>query len=185
MGGERSEVRRLAPDELAGALPGFAEVLADCVAGGASVNFMAGFTREDALAFWRESARESERDGRAFFAARDGFGIAGVVVLVPIAIPNQPHRAEITKLLVHRRARGSGLGEALMRAAEREARELGRTLLTLDTASDAALRLYLRLGFAIAGRIPGFALLPDGAPCDTTVMYKNLNADLRRGQTPS
>jgi ribosomal protein S18 acetylase RimI-like enzyme len=181
MEGARFEVRRLGPGEIDAAVPGLAEVLADCVAGGASVNFMAGFTRDDAAAFWREAACEAAQDGRIFFAARDAEGVAGVVVLVPVRIPNQPHRAEITKLLVHRRARRAGIGEALMCAAEREARAMGRTLLTLDTASDAAERLYLRLGWQVAGRIPGYALLPDGSPCDTILFYK----DLRRGLTPS
>jgi ribosomal protein S18 acetylase RimI-like enzyme len=174
MEGARFEICRLERGEVEAAVPGLAEVLADCVAGGASVNFMAGFTRDDAAAYWRDAAREAARDGRVFFAARDADGVAGVVVLLPVRIPNQPHRAEITKLLVHRRARRAGIGEALMRAAEREARAMGRTLLTLDTASDAAERLYLRLGWQVAGRIPGYALLPDGSPCATTLLYKSL-----------
>jgi ribosomal protein S18 acetylase RimI-like enzyme len=171
MDAARFEIRRLEGDELDRAVPGLAAVLADCVAGGASVNFMAGFTVADAAAYWREATRD---DARVFFAARDAEGIAGTVVLVPVRIPNQPHRAEITKLLVHRRARRAGIGEALMRAAEHEARAMGRTLLTLDTASDAAERLYLRLGWQIAGRIPGYALQPDGSPCDTTLLFKRL-----------
>jgi ribosomal protein S18 acetylase RimI-like enzyme len=170
----RYEIRRLAPGEAARSVPGFAAVLADCVAGGASVNFMAPFSAESAADYWREAVAEAARDGRIFFAACSGEEIVGVVVLVPILIPNQPHRAEITKLLVHRRARRAGVGEALMRAAEDEARAIGRTLLTLDTASDAAERLYLRLGFTAAGRIPSYALLPDGRPCDTTLFFKTL-----------
>ena len=170
----RCEVRRLGPGEIHAAVPGFAAVLADCVAGGASVNFMAPFPLADAEAYWRNAAREAERDGRVFFAARDADGVAGVVVLVPVRIPNQLHRAEITKLLVHRRARRGGVGEALMRAAEREARAMGRTLLTLDTASQDAERLYRRLGWEEAGRIPGYALLPDGVPCEVALFFKRL-----------
>jgi len=89
---------------------------------------------------------------------------------------NQPHRGDVAKMLVHRRARRQGLGEALMRAAEQQALQAGKTLLVLDTASDSAERLYTRAGWIECGRIPGYALLPNGEPCATTYFYKRIAA---------
>jgi ribosomal protein S18 acetylase RimI-like enzyme len=96
------------------------------------------------------------------------------VQLTLAQLENQPHRADLSKLLVHRRARRHGLGAALMRAAEATARDCGKTLLVLDTATDAAERLYRRLGWTRVGAIPGYALLPQGGLCDTTVYYRSL-----------
>lgn len=168
-----ADIRRLQPAEIETAAPALAEVLCDCVAGGASVSFMADLTRDQALAFWDEQL--SAGDGRAILVAEDAAGICGVVQVIPAWAPNQPHRAEISKLLVHRRARGQGMAVSLMAAAEDAARDMGRTVLVLDTVTGGtADRLYRRLGWTAAGSIPDFALMPDGALCATTVFYKAL-----------
>jgi GNAT superfamily N-acetyltransferase len=166
-------IRRLAPAEAILAASALADVMLDCVAGGASIGFMAGTTRDEAVAFWQGQTQAD--DGRAILAAEDHDGIVGVVEVIPAWQPNQPHRADIAKMLVHRRARRRGVGEALMRAAEAAAREMGRTLLVLDTVTgDAGERLYARVGFTRVGVIPDYALFPDGRPCATTVFYKAL-----------
>jgi ribosomal protein S18 acetylase RimI-like enzyme len=168
-------VRRLAANEVAVELAALADLLVDCVAGGASVGFLDGLTAERALAWWSDVARESERDGRAILVARGADGrTCGVVLVIPARMENQPHRADVSKLLVHRSARRTGVGEALMRAAEREARAMGRTVLTLDTATPEAARLYERLGWTRAGVFPDYALLPDGSLCDTVLYYKRI-----------
>jgi GNAT superfamily N-acetyltransferase len=154
---------------------GLAEVLVDAVDSGASVSFLAPLSVERAQEWWRDTLAGA--DGRAaFVVARDEAGIAGTVQLHPAWAPNQPHRAEITKLLVHRRARRQGLGRALMEYAEARARRGGFTLLTLDTKrGDSAERLYDRSGWVRAGVIPGYAMDPDGTPCDTVIFYKMLS----------
>jgi GNAT superfamily N-acetyltransferase len=151
-----------------------ASVLIDCVEGGASVSFMLPLTRERALAFWRQVALGVAAGERALLVAEDARGVCGTVQLVLDQPENQPHRAELSKMLVHRRARRQGLGAALMRAAEATARECGKTLLVLDTASDEAERLYERQGWVRVGVIPGYALLPQGGLCGTTVYYRDL-----------
>jgi ribosomal protein S18 acetylase RimI-like enzyme len=156
-------------DELAG-------VLIDCVEGGASVSFMHPLPRDRAAAFWRRVGQDVAAGERALLVAEDPRGLCGTVQLVLDQPENQPHRADLAKLLVHRRARRQGLGEALMRAAEATARECGKTLLVLDTASDEAERLYERLGWERVGVIPSYALLPHGGLCGTTVYYRNLGA---------
>jgi GNAT superfamily N-acetyltransferase len=154
---------------------GLADVLIDCVDGGASVSFMHPFTRERAVAFWRRIAAGVAAGDRALVIAEDAHGICGTVQLVLDLPENQPHRADLTKMLVHRRARRRGLGAALMAAAEATARDLGRTLLVLDavTGGDGA-RLYERLGWVRVGDIPGYALMPQGGLCSTTVYYRDL-----------
>jgi len=154
-------------DELAG-------VLIDCVEGGASVSFMHPLPHDRAAAFWRRVGQDVAAGERALLVAKDARGLCGTVQLVLDQPENQPHRADLSKLLVHRRARRQGLGEALMRAAEATARECGKTLLVLDTANDGAERLYERLGWERVGVIPGYALLPHGGLCGTTVYYRNL-----------
>ena len=151
-----------------------ATVLIDCVEGGASVSFMHPLSRERALAFWRRVAQGVAADERALIVAEDARGLCGTVQLVLDQPENQPHRAELSKMLVHRRARRQGLGAALMRAAEAAARDCGKTLLVLDTANDEAERLYERLGWTRVGVIPDYALLPHGGLCGTTVYYRNL-----------
>jgi ribosomal protein S18 acetylase RimI-like enzyme len=155
-------------------LDGLARVLVDCVAGGASVSFMHPLTHERARAFWADVATGVDRGTRALIVAEDGEGVVGAVQLVLDLPENQPHRADLSKMLVHRRARRRGVGEALLRAAEGAARELGRTLLVLDTASADAERLYVRLGWQRVGTIPDYALLPAGGYCDTVVLYRRL-----------
>jgi GNAT superfamily N-acetyltransferase len=172
-------VRRLSPAEIRGAAAGLAALLVDCVEGGASVSFMAGLDEARAQRFWMEIAAAAESDGRAVIIAQERDGrVLGTVQMIPAPYENQPHRAEIAKMLVLRAARRRGLGAALMRAAEAAAREAGKTLLTLDTASPEAERLYARLGWTAIGRIPDYALMPDGAPCATTIFYKALAASM-------
>jgi len=151
-----------------------AGVLIDCVEGGASVSFMHPLSRERAVAFWRRVTQGVGAGERALLVAEDARGLCGTVQLVLDQPENQPHRAELSKMLVHRRARRQGLGAALMRAAEATARECGKTLLVLDTANDEAERLYERLGWTRVGVIPDYALLPQGGLCGTTVYYRNL-----------
>jgi len=154
-----------------------ADVLIDCVEGGASVSFMHPLTRERAVAFWRRVAEGVAADGRALLVAEDERGICGTVQLVFDLPENQPHRADVAKTLVHRRARRRGLGAALLRAAEATARESGRTLLVLDTVTGAdGARLYERLGWVRVGEIPDYALFPRGGFCSTTLYYRRLTA---------
>src|SRR5688572_28839822 len=154
-----------------------ADVLIDCVEGGASVSFMRPLTRERALGFWRRVAQGVAAGERALLVAEDARGICGTVQLIFDLPENQPHRADLAKMLVHRRARRKGLGAALMGAAEAAAREAGKTLLVLDavTNGDAA-RLYERLGWVRVGDIPRYALMPGGESCSTTVFYRALIA---------
>jgi ribosomal protein S18 acetylase RimI-like enzyme len=148
-------------------------VLADCVAGGASVSYMDPFSHADARAAFEGFAAEVDAGRRVLLAAFSGGEVVGTVQVGLAVPPNQPHRGEIAKLLVHREARRRGIAELLMEHAEREARREGKTLLILDTVTgDAAERLYARLGWQRVGVIPGYALYPDGRPCDTTVFYK-------------
>ncbi|MDB5850813.1 MAG: family N-acetyltransferase [Rhodoferax sp.] len=154
-----------------------AEVLVDCVAGGASVSFMHPLSMDRATAFWRGVADDVARGERALLVAVDPAGaIVGTVHLVLAQPENQPHRADLSKMLVHRRARRHGLGELLMQAAEQLGRDCGKTLLVLDTASDAAERLYQRRGWQRCGVIPGYALWPEGGLCDAIFYFKNLLA---------
>jgi GNAT superfamily N-acetyltransferase len=153
-----------------------AAVLIDCVEGGASVSFMHPLSRERAVAFWRDVARAVTAGERALLAARDALGLRGTVQLVLAQPENQPHRADLTKMLVHRRARRLGIGAALLRAAETTARECARTVLVLDTASTEAERLYSRQGWQRVGVIPDYALLPHGGLCSTTVFYRSLRS---------
>ena len=156
-------------------LQGLARVLIDSVDGGASVGFMHPVSWEKALAFWREIAGDVERGARALLVAEDQSGILGTVQIVLDQPENQPHRGDISKMLVHRRARRRGIGAALMHAAEAVARDCGKSLLVLDTASGDAERLYARLGWILVGLIPDYALWPAGGFCDTTVFYRKLD----------
>lgn len=169
------EIRRLEADELRANLDGLAAVLADCVAGGASVSYMAPFSHDDARVAFEAWADEVDGGARVILAALAGDEVVGTVQVVMSTPPNQPHRADIAKLLVHRDARRRGIAEQLMASAETEARKEGRWLLVLDAVTDgAAARLYDRLGWTTVGVIPNYALYPDGRPCDTTVFYKTL-----------
>lgn len=154
-----------------------AGVLIDCVDGGASVSFMHPLAMPRALEFWRRVADAVDRGERALLVAEDAAGIAGTVQLVLDLPENQPHRADVSKMLVHRRARRQGLGARLMRAAEELGRTCGKSLLVLDTVTGSdAERLYARLGWERCGVIPGYALLPRGGLCATTYFYHTLDA---------
>jgi len=153
------------------------DVLIDCVEGGASVSFMLPMSRAKADDFWRGLSPSVARGERAVLAAEDAAGtIIGTVQIILAQPENQPHRGDLAKMLVHRRVRRCGIGAALLAAAERTALELGKTLLVLDTAGGDAERLYARLGWQRCGVIPGYALLPQGGLCDTTVFYRALRA---------
>ncbi len=171
----RSRFAVSAGTELRAQLDGLAAVLADCVAGGASVSYMAPFSHEQARDAFDAVADEVEQGRRLVLAAFLDGDVVGTVQVVLALPPNQPHRAEIAKLLVHRSARKRGIAQLLMERAEAEARAEGKTLLVLDTVTgDSAERLYERLGWTRVGVIPGYALYPDGRPCDTTVFWKAL-----------
>jgi GNAT superfamily N-acetyltransferase len=157
------------------AIQGLGDVLIDCVEGGASVSFMLPMTRAKADAFWRGVSACVARGERVVLAAEDAAGaIVGTVQLILAQPENQPHRGDLAKMLVHRRARRHGLGAALLAAAERRALEAGKTLLVLDTASAEAERVYARGGWQRCGEIPGYALWPGGGPCATTFFFKFL-----------
>jgi GNAT superfamily N-acetyltransferase len=156
---------------------GLCDVLIDCVEGGASVSFMFPMSRAKAEAFWRGAAASAARGERLVLAAEDAAGdIVGTVQVLFAEPENQPHRGDLAKMLVHRRARRRGVGAALLCAAERAALAAGRTLLVLDTASADAERLYARQGWQRCGQIPCYALMPDGPPCATTIFFKFLGS---------
>ena len=168
-------IERLDAAAAAREVPALAEVLFDCVDGGASVSFMWPFSREKAAAFWEGVAAKVARDEAILLVARDSEGICGTVHLSTAVPENQPHRGDVTKMLVHRRARRRGVGEALLGAVEASAAEAGRTLLVLDTVTGGdAERLYSRGGWTICGVIPDYALFPDGRACSATVFYKRV-----------
>jgi GNAT superfamily N-acetyltransferase len=154
-----------------------AAVLVDCVNGGASVGFMRPITAQRAAQFWAETLGSAARGERIVLVAEaNGLGVVGTVQVILAPAENQPHRADVAKMLVRRDARRRGIGEALMRAAEAHARDADRTLLVLDTASADAERMYDRLGWQRVGVIPDYALWPDGGFVNTTIFYKNLTS---------
>ena len=168
------EIRSLNATEARQHRKELANILLDCVQGGASVSFMASLTQAEAEQFFDYSADQCEQGTRLLLAAFADSGLVGTVQVITAMPPNQPHRAEIAKLLVRRSARGQGIGRMLMEQAERECRKLGKSLMVLDTADGSAERLYLRLGWTLVGVIPKYALYPDGSFCDTTFFYKDL-----------
>ncbi|EPO1784507.1 GNAT family N-acetyltransferase [Cronobacter turicensis] len=169
-------VRRLSAAEIPTHLDSLCDVLIDCVEGGASVSFMLPFSPEKARAFWLDVAQSAARDDRLVLAAFDEEGKpVGTVQLILSQPENQPHRADVSKLLVHRRARRAGIAQALMETLESEARKAGKTVLVLDTSTGSdAERFYLRHQWEKAGVIPNYALMPDGSPCGTTLFFKQL-----------
>ena len=169
-------VRALSAEAIRQARPRLAEILIDCVAAGASIGFLDPLSRSDADAYWSRVQRAVAAGGCILLGAQlDGGPLAGTVQLDIDTLPNQPHRATVSKLLVHTGARRQGLGEALMRELEREALAAGRWLLTLDTATGDAERLYERLGYARAGSIPDYAMNPDRSLTATTFYYMRLS----------
>lgn len=151
-----------------------ADVLTDCVEGGASVSFMLPLSKQRAAGFWQGLAEDVAKQRRILLVAEDDEGILGTVQAILSQPENQPHRADIAKLLVHRRARKRGAGAALMQAVERAAAVSGKTMLVLDTASAEAERLYRKLDWQTCGVIPDYALLPAGGLCQTIVFYKRI-----------
>jgi GNAT superfamily N-acetyltransferase len=150
-----------------------AEILCACVDAGASVSYLPPLARDVARGFWKRMATDVAAGTRILLAAWDGAVLVGTVMLEFASSPNQPHRAEVQKLLVDPAARRRGVARALMARAEVEATHVGRTLLTLDTrAGDAAEALYRAMGWHDAGRIPGYALNADLTPCDTIIFWK-------------
>lgn len=173
----QTEIRRLNAAEASALIGDLASVLVDCVEGGASVSFMPPFTQADAEAFFRKVIQGVETGERILLAALLDSKLAGTVQVLTAMPPNQPHRAEIAKLLVARSARRQGIAEALMRRAEECAKNAGKTLLVLDTvAGGDAARLYDRLGWIRTGVIPNYALYPDGTRCDAVIFWKALSA---------
>ena len=150
-------------------------VLIDCVEGGASISFMLPMTREKAERFWRGVAEGLANNERVLLVAQNELGVIVGSVQVVLAQPeNQPHRADISKMIVHRSARKQGIAAELMAEAEAEALREGKTVLVLDTASDDAERVYRKQGWQECGVIPDYALSPGGALCATTYFYKRL-----------
>ncbi len=154
-----------------------ADILHACVHDGASVGFILPFSKEAALGYWQDNVFPALRSGVTdLFVARVEGRVVGPVQLISATMPNQPHRADVAKLLVHPDARRRGLGRTLMQALEARASDLGKTLLVLDTrSSDPSLVLYQGMGFQIAGEIPGYCRNPFENRCEpTTYMYKAL-----------
>lgn len=173
---DRITIDRIGPEAAADDVRALARLLVDAVESGAGVSFLAGLTDADAEAWWR-SVLTSSPSRAIILVARDVDGIVGTVQLQPSWAPNQPHRADVAKLLVHRRARRRGIGRALMDSLERAASAAGFTLLLLDTCKGYdAERLYAANGWVRVGVVPGFAINPDGTPCDTVFFYKQLPA---------
>jgi GNAT superfamily N-acetyltransferase len=161
-----------------GTIDQLASVLTDCVNGGASVSFMAPFSHDDGVKFFRKIAASIAAGDTVLLAAKLDGRIVGTVQLGLDTPPNQPHRADVKKMLVERAARGRGIGAALMAAVEKEARRRRRWLLVLDTVpGESGYRLYKRAGFTESGTIPNYALFPDGRLCDTAMFWKRLEHD--------
>jgi len=173
---ESVTIRRLDADEAGQCVEALAEVLIDCVQGGASVGFMWPLPRERALAFWRGVAAAVARGERVLLVAQDARGrIVGTVQMVVSLPDNQPHRADIAKMLVKREARRQGIAQQLMAAIDGEARAAGKSVLVLDTVTGGdAERLYERARWQRAGVVPKYALMPDGSFCSTNYFYKHL-----------
>jgi len=169
------EIRILDGEEARQRIPELALILKDCVNKGASVSFMNPFSLAEAVGFFTDIAEAVSRSEVILFAAFEAGRAIGTVQLQPVWKPNQPHRADVAKMLVHSAHRNQGLGQKLLDAVDIEAKRRGMTLLTLDTMSDsAAERLYLRTGYIKMGVIPNFALWPDGGFGDTSFFYKEI-----------
>ena len=169
------EIRRLTAAEGKQCVAALAGVLLDCVQGGASVSFMASLTKAEAEAFFEKVVDGVQRGERILLAAFIDSQLVGTVQIILATPPNQPHRADVAKLLVLKSARKQGVGARLMDSVDEASRQAGKTLLVLDTVTgDPAERLYMRLGWNKVGVIPNYALYPDGRYCDTTVFWKQV-----------
>ncbi|MDE1997026.1 MAG: GNAT family N-acetyltransferase [Rhizobiaceae bacterium] len=169
------DISLLSAEEARAAIPDLCDVLADCVNGGASVGFMQPYGPADAEPYWQGVVDSVATGATLLFVAKTEERIVGTVQVGIAQMPNQPHRGDLKKLLVHRSSRGGGLARLLMTAAEREAAKLGKTLLVLDTATGSdAEAIYPRLGWERAGVIPDYALWPEGGFCATTFFYKRI-----------
>lgn len=167
--------RELSADEAVNFEGALADLLLDAVASGASVGYMADLTHRDAAAFWRGVDAGIADGDTILFAAFRGDALIGTVLLHPCSKPNQQHRADVAKLLVASSYRRGGTATRLMEALEARSLSLGRTLLTLDTATGSeAEHFYRKRAYRQAGVIPGYALMPDGSPTATTFYYKQL-----------
>jgi GNAT superfamily N-acetyltransferase len=168
-------IRIITADEVLAAINDLSETLSDCIKGGASLGFMLPFEPKDAVDYWREIA-DAVAKGSIILAVAEVEGkVVGTVQVGLASKPNQPHRGDLMKLLVHRSARGLGLSRKLMEAIEVEAARRGRTLLVLDTATGSdAEKIYPRLGWERVGVIPDYAMWPQGGFCDTTLFYKRI-----------
>jgi len=169
-------VRRIDVDEAEARIEALADVLIDCVEGGASVSFMRPLPRSKAIAFWRDVADAVARHERVLLIAEDATGqLLGTVQLIVSLPDNQPHRADVAKMLVRRSARRRSVAHRLMVALDEAAHQEGRTVLVLDTVTGGdAERLYQRAGWQRVGVVPKYALMPDGEFCATTFFYKHL-----------
>ncbi|MBK5566768.1 GNAT family N-acetyltransferase [Ensifer sp. SSB1] len=171
------QIRLLDEAQARESMPALAEVLSDCVEGGASVGFMQPYPPESALAYWRGVVEAVAANETLLMVAEEAGRILGTVQVGVAQMPNQPHRGDLKKLLVHRDARGKGLARGLMEAVEREAASRGKTLLVLDTATGSdAEAIYPRLGWERVGVIPDYAMWPEGGLCATTFFYKRIAA---------
>ncbi|AOJ02772.1 MULTISPECIES: GNAT family N-acetyltransferase [Burkholderia] len=170
------DVRCVGPNEAIACVDALSDVLIDCVEGGASVSFMAPLARDKARAFWRDVADGVACGDRTLLVAEDADGrIVGTVQMITRLPENQPHRADVAKMLVHRDARRRGVAQRLLAALDDVARAAGKTVLVLDTVTGSdAERLYRRAGWQRVGVVPQYALMPDGAPCATTFFYKQV-----------
>jgi GNAT superfamily N-acetyltransferase len=169
------EIRALNAEEARQCVTVLAKVLVDCVAGGASVSFMAGFSQADGEAYFNRWVDEVERGERIILAAFLDGQLAGSVQIILATPPNQPHRADVAKLIVAPTARGQGIAGKLMQAVEQESRRAGKTMLVLDTVTGStADRLYTKLGWNRVGEIPKYALDPAGNFCPTTYFWKEV-----------
>ncbi|PRF33121.1 GNAT family N-acetyltransferase [Burkholderia multivorans] len=173
---ESVTVRRVGANEAIAYVDALSDVLIDCVEGGASVSFMLPIARSTAVAFWTGVAESVANGERILLVAEDASGrIVGTVQIVTAQPENQPHRADIAKMLVARHARRQGVAARLLAAADAAARDAGKTVLVLDTVTGGdAERLYERAGWQRVGVVPNYALMPDGTPCATTFFHKQL-----------
>ncbi|WP_434641043.1 GNAT family N-acetyltransferase [Klebsiella sp. I138] len=168
-------LRTLSCNDILDNISSLSDVLTDCVNGGASVSFMLPFSLHTARAFWLRIAQSVAAGERLVLVAENAGQILGTVQLIIDQPENQPHRADVAKLLVHQNARRQGLANALMNYLEQLAREQGKSVLVLDTATGSgAERFYVQCGWEKAGEIPRYALMPDGTMTATSLFYKFL-----------